>query len=86
MTQQERVLNYLKQNGSITSLEMFNKFFICCPQAVIRDLRKALGYDVITDIWEHKKRVECKSDGTKVTKSIKYKRYFLKKLEGVAWV
>ena len=74
MTQQERVLNYLKQNGSITSLEMFNKFFICCPQAVIRD------------IWEHKKRVECKSDGTKVTKSIKYKRYFLKKLEGVAWV
>lgn len=52
MTQQERVLNYLKQNGSITSLEMFDNFFICCPQSVIRDLRKTLGYDTITDIWE----------------------------------
>lgn len=84
MTQQERVLNYLKQNGSITSLEMFDNFFICCPQSVIRDLRKTLGYDVITDIWERKKRVECKSDGTEKVKTVKYKRYFLKKLEGTA--
>lgn len=83
-TQKERVLNYLKQNSSITSLEMFHKFFICSPQSVIRNLRKSLGYDVITDIWEHKKRVECKSDGTEKTKTIKYKRYFLKKLEGTA--
>lgn len=83
-TQQERVLNYLKQNGSITSLEMFNNFFICSPQSVIRNLRKSLGYDAITDIWEHKKRVECKSDGTEKTKTIKYKRYFLNKLEGIA--
>lgn len=54
MTQQQRVLNYLKQNGSITSLEMFDNFYICCPQAVIRDLRKTLGFDAITDIWERK--------------------------------
>ncbi len=84
MTQQQRVLNYLKQNGSITSLEMFDNFYICCPQAVIRDLRKTLGFDAITDIWERKKRTEYKSDGTEKVKTVKYKRYFLKKLEGRA--
>lgn len=83
MTQEERVLKYLRDNGSITSLAMFNEFFICCPQGVIRNIRASLGQDAITDLWETKKRTECKSDGTKQTRTIRYKRYFLKKLEAV---
>lgn len=49
MNQQQKVFEYLQKNGSITALEMFNNFYICCPHSVIRDLRKK--YD-ISDIWE----------------------------------
>lgn len=78
MTQKERVLNYIKTNGSITSLEMFNNFYICCPQAVIRDLRKVFD---IQDEWITKKRKEYKADGKEYMHTVKYKRYFLEKLE-----
>lgn len=77
MTQAERVLAYLKKYGSITSLEMFDNFYICCPTATIRDLRKRLGYENITDIWQTKKRKEIKPDGKEHTVTVKYKRYFL---------
>lgn len=48
-SQNQKVFDYLKEYGSITALEMFEKFYICCPHSVIRDLRKK--YE-ITDVWE----------------------------------
>lgn len=48
-SQNQKVFEYLKRNGSITALEMFKYFYICCPHSVIRDLRKK--YE-ITDVWE----------------------------------
>lgn len=79
MTQERRVLEYLKQHGSITSLEMFEHFFICCPTATIRNLRKRFGYDSITDIWQQKKRKERLPDGKERIVNVRYKRYFLSK-------
>lgn len=49
LSQNEKVYNFLKTHGSITALEMFERFYICCPHSIIRDLRKK--YD-ISDIWE----------------------------------
>lgn len=84
MTQERRVLEHLQKHGSITSLDMFEKFYICSPQAVIRNLRKKFGYDYIDDLWVTKKRKERTTDGKERTVSIRYKSYFLKKMEGVA--
>jgi hypothetical protein len=50
LSQNQKVFNYLQTYGSITALEMFEHFYICCPHAIIRDLRKK--YD-ITDEWEN---------------------------------
>lgn len=67
MTQEERVLKHLEQHGSITSLEMFDKFYICCPQGIIRNIRKKFGYDYIADLWCSKKRTEKNSEGKERT-------------------
>lgn len=50
LSQNQKVFDYLKTHGSITALEMFEHFYICCPHSIIRDLRKK--YD-ITDVWEN---------------------------------
>lgn len=49
-SQNQKVFDYLKTHGSITSLEMFDLFYICCPHSIIRNLRKK--YD-ISDVWEN---------------------------------
>jgi hypothetical protein len=77
MTQEEKVLKYLKQHGSITSLEMFKMFYICCPQGVIRNLRKT--YD-ITDEYVVKKRKETDADGKSKQVCIRFKKYMLNNL------
>ena len=46
-TQEQRVFNYMKKNGGITSLEMFDNFYICCPQSVIRNLRHKYNIRVV---------------------------------------
>ena len=84
MTQSRRVLEHLQKHGNITSLEMFDKFYICCPQSVIRDIRKKYGYDYVTDLWVTKKRKERTETGKERTVSVRYKQYFLNKLAGVA--
>lgn len=48
-SQNKKVFDYLQKHGSITALEMFERFYICCPHSIIRDLRKK--YE-ISDIWE----------------------------------
>lgn len=80
-TQEGMVLEHLKKHGSITSLEMFDKFYICCPQGVIRNIRKRFGYDYIEDLWHTKTRKERDDKGKERTVSIRYKQYFLKKFE-----
>lgn len=45
MTQQERVIDYLKENGSITSMQAFNELGVTRISAVIFDLRQS-GYDI----------------------------------------
>ncbi len=77
MTQQDRVLKYMQKNGSITSLEMFDKFYIVAPHGIIRDLRKKY---TILDEWVTKTRKEYDGEGKEKKVTIKYKRYFLDKL------
>ena len=84
MTQERRVLEHLQKHGSITSLDMFEKFYICSPQAVIRNLRKKFGYDYINDLWVTKTRKERTTEGKERKVSIRYKQYFLAKMEGAA--
>lgn len=79
MTQEGKVLEHLKKYGSITSLEMFDKFYICCLQGVIRNIRNKFGYDYIEDLWQIKTRKERDNKGKERTVSIRYKQYFLKK-------
>lgn len=83
MTQEERVLKHLEQHGSITSLEMFDKFYICCPQGIIRNIRKKFGYDYIADLWCSKKRTEKNSEGKERTVTVRYKQYFINKMAGL---
>lgn len=45
MTQNEKVLQFLKDNGSITSMDAFNKLRITRLSARIFDLRK-MGYKI----------------------------------------
>ena len=80
MTHQAKVLEHLKKYGSITSLEIANKYYITAPHGVIRNLRKALGYDAITDSWTSKKRTEITSTGELKEVTIRYKTYFLEKM------
>ena len=61
-TQKERVLDYIRRNGSISSLECALHLRIMDLQGVVRDLKKE-GYN-IASIWE------------KNNNAI-YKRYFL---------
>lgn len=81
MTQSTKVLNHLQKHGSITSLEMFNKFCICCPHSIIRNIRNKFGYDYVQDLWVTKKRKEMTKQGKERTVNIRYKTYFLKKLD-----
>ncbi|MCM1338768.1 MAG: helix-turn-helix domain-containing protein [Muribaculaceae bacterium] len=83
MTQEKRVLEHLQKHGSITTLEMFNKFCICCPHSIIRNIRNKFGYDYIADLWITKKRKEQTEQGKERTVSTRYKQYFLKKFERI---
>lgn len=66
MTQKEMVLLYLKENGSITTLEGFTKLYICDLQKIIQLLRQEYN---IKDEWIHKTNI--------YGKKIKYKKYML---------
>lgn len=66
MTQKQMVIKYLKENGSITTLEAFTKLYICDLQKIIQLLKE--NY-IIKDEWIHKKNM--------YGKKIKYKKYYL---------
>lgn len=83
MTQERRVLEHLQKYGTITSLEMTQNFYICCPQAVIRNIRDKFGVDYVKDLWVTKKRKEKTFEGKERTVCVRYKQYFLEKLSDV---
>lgn len=66
MTQKQMVIKYLKENGSITTLEAFTKLYICDLQKIIQLLKE--NY-IIKDEWIYKKNI--------YGKKIKYKKYYL---------
>lgn len=73
-TQENKVFKYMKRHGGITSLEMFNNFYICCPHAVIRNLRQK--YNILDEWIEIEKQYKDKK-GKNKKKSIRFKRWFL---------
>lgn len=68
MTQKEMVLRYIREHGSITTLESMKKLLILDLQSIIRTLRNE-GYD-ITDEYITKKNIY----GSTST----FKKYYLK--------
>ena len=68
MTQKEMVLKYIREHGSITTLESMKKLLILDLQSIIRTLRNE-GYD-IADEYITKKNIY----GTKST----FKKYYLR--------
>lgn len=77
-TQEQKVFEYMKKNGSITSLEMFDKFYICCPQAVIRNLRHKYN---ILDEWLQIERKYIDDSGKVKKKLIRFKKWFFENEE-----
>lgn len=80
MTQSDKVWKHLNKYGTITSLEMFTNYYICCPHAIIRYLRKIYGNDSIKDTWIQKTRKEYNAKGKEETVTVRYKKYFLDKV------
>lgn len=66
MTQKQMVIKYLKENGSITTLEAFTKLYICDLQKIIQLLKEN---HIIKDKWIYGKNI--------YGKKIKYKKYYL---------
>lgn len=74
LTQEQKVFDYMQKNGGITSLEMFDNFYICSPQSVIRNLRHKYN---ILDEWKKIEKKYTDDNGKERKKLIKFKRWFL---------
>lgn len=74
LTQEQKVFDYMQKHNGITSLEMFNEFYICCPQGVIRNLRTKYN---ILDEWKQIEKKYIDENGKQKKKSIRFKRWFL---------
>jgi hypothetical protein len=68
MTQKDRIINYIRQFGSITSWEAYQDLGIMQLGARIDQLKKD-GYEFTTK-WEHKKN--------RFSEDVSFKRYYLK--------
>ena len=64
MSQKERVLEYLEENGSITSMEAFRKLGVTRLSAVIFDLKRS-GYEFDTVTETRKNRFGEKASFTR---------------------
>lgn len=69
-----KVLSYCKKHGSITVRDAAVKLEINSPTKVISNMRLSGLYDV-----QSIDEARTKEDGS----TVKYKRYFIKELEGV---
>jgi hypothetical protein len=72
-TQRAKILAYCAENGSITIREAFEKLHINSPSKRISEMRLSGNYDV------------QQIDETRIRsgETVRYKRYFIKALEGV---
>lgn len=90
MSQHERVVNFLKirDKEGASALDISRTLCISAPHSVIRDIRdseylkKKYGIESITDEWRTSMRKEYDGEGKEVKVTVRYKQYFLKKLEG----
>lgn len=72
MTQNEMVLKYLEENGSITTYECYSKLFVTRLSARIFDLKKKYGLE-FEEQWVTKKN--------RYGKICSFKKYILKEKE-----
>jgi hypothetical protein len=72
-TQRAKILAYCAENGSITIREAFEKLHINSPSKRISEMRLSGNYDI------------QQVDETRIRsgETVRYKRYFIKALEGV---
>ena len=72
-TQRAKILAYCAEHGSITIREAFEKLHINSPSKRISEMRLSGNYDV------------QQIDETRIRsgETVRYKRYFIKALEGV---
>jgi hypothetical protein len=90
MSQTERVINFLKirDKEGASALDISRTLYISAPHAVIRDIRdsaylkKKYGIEDILDEWRTSTRKEYNGEGKTETHTVRYKAYFVKKLEG----
>ena len=90
MSQQERVINFLKirDTEGASALDISRTLYISAPHAVIRDIRdseylkKKYGIEDILDEWRTSTRKEYNGEGKEIKVTARYKAYFVKKLEG----
>ena len=68
MTQEQMVLEYLKENGSITTWEAYSKLYITRLSAKIYDLKKLYGCR-FSEEWITKKN--------RYGRIVKFKKYIL---------
>ncbi len=69
--QRERIIEYIKENGSITTLEATNKLYIMCPWKRISELESKDGY-----VFD-REHIKAKD---RFGKPIRYIRYSLKEV------
>ena len=83
MSQAKKVWEHLLEYGFITARRMaVHPFYINAPHSVIRDLRKKYGAEMILDEWIKKTRKEFNGNGKEEKVTIRFKKYFLAKMEG----
>jgi hypothetical protein len=83
MSQAKKVWEYLLKCGFITARKMaVHPFYINAPHSVIRDLRKKYGAEMILDEWVTKTRKVYYGNGKEEKVTIRFKKYFLAKMEG----
>lgn len=82
MSQTQKVWNHLLKCKFITVRKMSVKpFYINAPHAVIRDLRKKYGANMILDEWVTKTRKVYNGKGKEERVTLRFKKYFLNKME-----
>lgn len=70
-----RIEQYLKDYGSITSLQIMQLVYSMCPHTIIRDLRKKYGVNSITDVWQEKTNFSFDEQGKIKKQTVRYKKY-----------
>ncbi|MBO7735047.1 MAG: hypothetical protein J6S67_20965 [Methanobrevibacter sp.] len=81
MSYGDKVWAHLQKYGSITAKGVEDITGTTCPHGVIRDIRKKYGYDCIT--FEDRKKVKkFIEDGKEIARTIVYREWFLRKMEG----